>query len=93
MRRPSAQELEPTQFRVVTTISRRLGEAGFPSWIVGGAARDLARGVCPKDVDMVTSATPAEVETGVCQIIEETVSSVTGVEKVTSTSTEGVGAV
>jgi tRNA nucleotidyltransferase/poly(A) polymerase len=62
VRRANVRDLHPAQFRVVASIAHRLAEAGFPSWIVGGATRDLARGVCPKDVDMVTPATPDQVE-------------------------------
>ena len=38
-------------------------------------------------------ATPEEVEEGICQRIEEAVSGITGVDRVTSSSTEGAGAV
>lgn len=62
MRGARARDLAPAHFRAATEIAERLAGVGHPAWIVGGAARDLARGVTPKDVDMVTSATPDEVE-------------------------------
>lgn len=47
------------------------------------------------DVALVTvpypGATPAECETGICQVIEETVSGVDGIKKVTSVAKEGFG--
>lgn len=36
----------------------RLYDAGHEAWWVGGATRDLALGITPKDVDIATSATP-----------------------------------
>lgn len=43
-------------------MARRLAEAGFRAWLVGGAVRDLARGAVPAELDMVSAATPEEVE-------------------------------
>lgn len=48
----------------VTLACRRLQEAGFPAYVVGGAVRDLLR--CPdestaKDFDLTTAATPEQV--------------------------------
>lgn len=40
---------------------RRLQEAGFETYIVGGAVRDLLLGIAPKDFDISTAATPREV--------------------------------
>lgn len=42
--------------------ARVLQDAGFRTWIVGGAVRDLARGITPKDVDLVSAAPPEVVE-------------------------------
>ena len=70
--------------------------AGAAALLTGRVRREVFPEITPNIVRISVvypGATPAEVETGVCQIIEEAVSSVTGVEKVTSTSTEGVGAV
>jgi poly(A) polymerase len=38
-----------------------LQEDGFQAYIVGGAVRDLALGLTPKDFDLATDATPEEV--------------------------------
>lgn len=59
---PSARHLSPDQLAVASRIAGRLVEAGYRAWLVGGAVRDLARGVGPKDLDMVTSAHPEQVE-------------------------------
>jgi HAE1 family hydrophobic/amphiphilic exporter-1 len=51
------------------------------------------------DLDMITisvpypGATPADVEEGICQKIEEAVRSVEGIKKINSTAAEGVGSV
>ncbi|MBR4125435.1 MAG: hypothetical protein IKR13_04460 [Victivallales bacterium] len=42
-------------------LVRRLVEAGYEAYIVGGAIRDLLLGVSPKDYDIATSATPEEI--------------------------------
>ena len=42
-------------------IITRLCECGFDTYVVGGAVRDLLRGVKPKDEDIVTSALPEQV--------------------------------
>ena len=43
-------------------IIRRLKQAGFESYFVGGCVRDFVRGVIPGDYDIVTSALPDQVE-------------------------------
>ena len=40
---------------------QRLQDAGFETYIVGGAVRDLLLGIAPKDFDISTSATPKEI--------------------------------
>ncbi|HLS46986.1 MAG TPA: CCA tRNA nucleotidyltransferase [Gemmatimonadales bacterium] len=45
----------------VRAIVERLERAGHEAWCVGGALRDAALGHRPSDVDVATSATPAEV--------------------------------
>ena len=40
----------------------RLNEAGYESYLVGGAVRDLLLGGQPKDFDVVTDATPEQVQ-------------------------------
>lgn len=43
-------------------IINRLKDAGFHSYIVGGAVRDLITGNIPKDFDIVTDATPSRIK-------------------------------
>lgn len=40
---------------------RKLSQAGYDSYIVGGAVRDLLLGLKPKDFDIATAATPAQI--------------------------------
>ena len=47
--------------RNATAIIAALHEAGFESYVVGGAVRDLLLGRNPKDFDISTSASPEEV--------------------------------
>lgn len=42
-------------------IIKNLQEAGFESYVVGGAVRDLLLGQSPKDYDLSTAATPEEI--------------------------------
>ena len=42
--------------------AKRLRRAGYQTWVVGGSARDVLRGVVPDDWDLATSATPDEVD-------------------------------
>ena len=43
------------------SVVKRLNDAGFESYIVGGAVRDLLLGRIPKDFDIATSASPRQV--------------------------------
>ncbi len=43
-------------------VTRRLQEAGFKAFIVGGAVRDLLLGIVPKDYDIATDAEPEQVK-------------------------------
>jgi poly(A) polymerase len=43
-------------------IVERLRDAGFNSYVVGGAVRDLIVGNIPKDFDIVTDATPSRIK-------------------------------
>jgi len=43
-------------------IIRRLKSAGFETYIVGGAVRDLILGKKPKDFDIVSAASPAKIK-------------------------------
>jgi len=45
----------------ILDITRRLRNAGYETYIVGGAVRDLLLGREPKDYDISTSATPEQV--------------------------------
>ncbi len=45
----------------VRRIARRLEEAGFSTWAVGGAVRDALAGIPPGDWDLTTAARPADV--------------------------------
>jgi tRNA nucleotidyltransferase (CCA-adding enzyme) len=46
----------------VVQIARRLMDAGFETWCVGGALRDRLLGRGADDVDLATAATPDEVQ-------------------------------
>ncbi len=52
--------MEPKR-RAATEIVKRLREAGFDAYFVGGCVRDICMGREPKDYDIATSATPAQV--------------------------------
>jgi poly(A) polymerase len=43
-------------------VTRRLQEAGFKAFVVGGAVRDLMLGIEPKDFDIATDARPEQVK-------------------------------
>jgi len=43
------------------TVTRRLQQAGFEAYPVGGCVRDLLLGLAPKDFDVATNATPEQV--------------------------------
>ena len=47
--------------QAATEIVRQLREAGFQAYWVGGCVRDLVMGREPKDFDITTDATPAQV--------------------------------
>ena len=46
--------------RAALTVMKRLQDAGFEAYIVGGGVRDLLLGGHPKDFDVATDATPEE---------------------------------
>ncbi len=52
---------EKIDFDAIVIINR-LKDAGFHSYIVGGAVRDLITGNSPKDFDIVTDATPSRIK-------------------------------
>ncbi len=43
-------------------VTRKLQEAGFRAFIVGGAVRDLLLGIEPKDFDLATDARPEQIK-------------------------------
>ena len=43
------------------SVVSKLQEAGFETYIVGGAIRDMLLGRMPKDFDISTAATPEEI--------------------------------
>lgn len=43
-------------------VTHTLQQAGYQAYIVGGAVRDLALGIGPKDFDVATNATPDQVQ-------------------------------
>ncbi len=51
------EDLSDCALRVVRTLH----EAGFKTYVVGGAVRDLLLEISPKDFDVATNATPDEV--------------------------------
>ncbi|MBI3261163.1 CCA tRNA nucleotidyltransferase [Candidatus Berkelbacteria bacterium] len=48
--------------KTVLEICRILNKAGHQCFLVGGAVRDILMGRAPKDFDLVTDATPTQVE-------------------------------
>ncbi len=55
----------PIQHKIssaATSVITRLHEAGYETYLVGGAVRDLLLDLDPKDYDVATSATPEEVK-------------------------------
>lgn len=56
---PAGMELDPP--RAVRRIARRLEDAGFSTWAVGGAVRDRLAARPTGDWDLATRATPDEV--------------------------------
>ena len=48
--------------RGAAEVTRKLQQAGFKAFIVGGAVRDLLLGITPKDFDIATDATPEQVK-------------------------------
>lgn len=55
--------LEDIQVNQTIELMTALEDAGYPTYIVGGAVRDTIMGRPIKDLDIATKATPAEVET------------------------------
>jgi hypothetical protein len=60
--RPTPERIPEPLRRAVREIAERLSAAGARAWVVGGAVRDLALGLVPKDADLATPALPEVVE-------------------------------
>ncbi|HEX5727772.1 MAG TPA: CCA tRNA nucleotidyltransferase [Longimicrobiaceae bacterium] len=56
---PERADLDPPA--EVVRIARRLEEAGFSTWAVGGGVRDALAGIPPGDWDLTTAARPGDV--------------------------------
>ena len=54
----SNKKIDPDALQIIN----RLRDAGYSSYIVGGAVRDLLVGNVPKDFDIVTDATPSKIK-------------------------------
>ena len=60
---PRAHRIRRNQIsRGAQDVTRKLQQAGFKAFIVGGAVRDLLLGIAPKDFDIATNATPEQVK-------------------------------
>ena len=60
---PDAHPVRRSQLsRAAIDVTRKLQQAGFKAFIVGGAVRDLLLGITPKDFDIATDATPEEIK-------------------------------
>lgn len=64
MNQPSAPSARPDLHPPpdVLSIARRLHDAGFDTWTVGGAVRDALAGGHPGDWDLTTAARPRDVQ-------------------------------
>ncbi len=51
------KSISPNAKKVISTLTRH----GHVAYVVGGAVRDLALGIAPKDFDVATNATPTEI--------------------------------
>ena len=53
-------------------VLRRLHDAGYQAYVVGGCVRDTLLGIAPKDWDVCTNALPHEMQRvfGDCHVIE-----------------------
>src|SRR5438876_5730517 len=60
---PTAHRVRKSQIsRGAQEVTRKLQQAGFRAFIVGGAVRDLLLGITPKDFDIAIDATPEQVK-------------------------------
>ena len=86
-----------TQNHVAATlVAMTFAVAGLAALLTGRVRREVFPEIAPNIVTVQVAypgATPTEVELGICQLIEEVVDGVTGVDKVTATANEGMGMV
>lgn len=54
----SAEFIDPNALDIISALQRN----GFTTYLVGGCVRDLLLGIRPKDFDIVTMATPQQVQ-------------------------------
>ncbi len=60
---PDAHPVRRSQLsRAAIDVTRKLQQAEFKAFIVGGAVRDLLLGITPKDFDIATDATPEQIK-------------------------------
>ncbi len=52
---------DSSELEAASLAAKALSTAGFESYIIGGAVRDILLGLDPKDFDLVTNATPEEI--------------------------------
>ncbi len=57
-----ANLVQATAWQTATSLVRRLQGNGFIALFAGGSVRDALRGLPSKDIDIATSATPADVQ-------------------------------
>ncbi|MDD5651691.1 MAG: CCA tRNA nucleotidyltransferase, partial [Candidatus Nanoarchaeia archaeon] len=50
------------ELKYALEIMKKLNEAGYKSYIVGGAIRDIIMGNNPSDIDLTTNAYPSDIE-------------------------------
>ncbi len=51
-----SEDIDSDAIRVI----RKIRQAGYQAYVVGGAVRDLMAGICPKDFDIATDAYPGK---------------------------------
>lgn len=61
-RRIAMQELSADLARAARAVAERVATLGARAWIVGGAPRDLALGLAPREIDMASTADPDRVQ-------------------------------
>lgn len=79
-----------------TLVALAFVVSGAVALVTGKVRREVFPEIVPNIVSVAVvypGATPTEVELGVCQRIEEAVNSITGVDKISASASEGSGAV